>query len=214
MENVCRGRNWGAHGYLTKPIIYLDFLKRLPKVPYLTRLLYSKHKQLMKQIPVKVSKLGGLVHVILMDSDTFWASASLGSIWNKYDCARGEKHVVLSTEMSCWVGRYCTTEDVKKWYSRPEITPSYSPFVNSGIVMGTVDKVSKMLEYVIANNKSYYITYIKNKFDDQYAIADYAIRVAPEDVALDYHQQLLASFTMHAASDEPDDGWPFRCKTR
>ncbi len=32
MENVCRGRNWGAHGYLTKPMIYLEFLKRLPKV--------------------------------------------------------------------------------------------------------------------------------------------------------------------------------------
>ena len=154
------------------------------------------------------------MHVILMDSDTFWASASLRSIWNKYDCARGDKHVVLSTEMSCWVGRYCTVDDVKKWYKDPESTPSYSPFVNSGIVMGTIDKVSKMLEHVIVNNKSYYITYIKNKFDDQYAIADYAIRVAPEDVALDYHQQLLASFTMHAAGDEADDGWPFRCKTR
>ena len=31
MRNVCTGRNWGAHGYLTKPLIYLEFLKSLPK---------------------------------------------------------------------------------------------------------------------------------------------------------------------------------------
>ena len=48
-----------------------------------------------------------------------------------------------------------------------------------------------MLEYVVAHNKSYYITYTKkHKFDDQYAIADYAIKIAPHEVALDYHQQV------------------------
>jgi len=116
--------------------------------------------------------------------------------------------------MSCWVGRYCTIDDVYRWYNNTPLTPSYSPFANSGIVMGVVDKVQKMLEYVDANNKSYYITYVKNKFDDQYAIADYAISIAPQDVALDYHQQLLASFSLHAPGNPPEDGWPFRCKTR
>ena len=56
---------------------------------------------------------------------------------------------------------------------------------------GEVSKIQKMLEYVVAHNKSYYITYTKkHKFDDQYAIADYAIKVAPDEVALDYHQQV------------------------
>jgi len=51
-----------------------------------------------------------------------------------------------------------------------------------------------MLEHVITNNASYFITYHKEKFDDQYAYTDYAFKIAPQEVALDYHQQLLASF--------------------
>ena len=59
------------------------------------------------------------------------------------------------------------------------------------LTTGEVSKIQKMLEYVVAHNKSYYITYTKkHKFDDQYAIADYAIKVAPHEVALDYHQQV------------------------
>ena len=62
--------------------------------------------------------------------------------------------------------------------------------------MGEIGKLKAMLEYIIANNQSYYITYGKRKFDDQYAMADYAINVAPFEVSLDYHQQLSASFTI------------------
>ena len=51
------------------------------------------------------------------------------------------------------------------------------------------------------------------KFDDQFAIADYAIKVAPEDVMLDHHQQLLASCSIHAPPVPEEDGWPFVCKT-
>lgn len=192
MENVCRGEHWGAHGFLTKPLMYLKFLRRLPTV----------------------SSRGGSVHVILMDSDTFWATNDVSAVWNKYDCARGSKEVVLSTEMSCWVGRYCTDDDITRWYNKTASTPSNSPFANSGVVMGTVGKIKAMLEYVVAHNKSYYITYFKNKFDDQYAIADYALNVRPEEVALDYHQQLLGSFAIHAPGDPHEDGWPFVCKAK
>jgi hypothetical protein len=196
MSNVCSGKNWGANGYLTKPLIYLDYLKQL----------------------AIIDTVESPIYVILMDSDTFWAVNDVATIWNKFDCARGTKEVVLATEMSCWVGRYCRSEDLTRWYKNAtiEITPSYSPFVNSGIVMGSVPKVHKMLDYVVVHNRSYYITYTnKHKFDDQYAIADYAIKVAPEDVALDYHQALLASFSIHAPADPPDDpGWPFVCKNK
>ena len=194
MTNVCSGKNWGANGYLTKPLIYLEYLKGL----------------------AKLSTVESPIYVILMDSDTFWAVNDVATIWNKFDCARGTKEVVLATEMSCWVGRYCRSEDLLRWYNHTELTPSYSPFVNSGIVMGSIPKVMKMLDYVVVNNASYYITYTtKHKFDDQYAIADYALKIAPEDVALDYSQQLLASFSIHAPADPPDDpGWPFVCKNK
>ncbi len=171
MTNVCTGRNWGEHGYLTKPLIYLDYVRQL-----------RRH-----------STAASPIYVILMDSDTMWAVNDVSTIWNKFDCARGTKDVVLSTEMSCWVGRYCTKEDIARWYNKEVIkgTPSYSPFANSGILMGGLPGIQRMLEYVVAHNKSYYITYTKkHKFDDQYAIADYAIKVAPAEVALDYHQQV------------------------
>jgi hypothetical protein len=194
MSNICSGKNWGSHGYLTKPLIYLDYLNKL----------------------AKLSTAEAPIYVILMDSDTFWAVNDVATIWNKFDCARGKKEVVLATEMSCWVGRYCKAEDLSRWYNHTELTPSYSPFVNSGIVMGSIPKVKKMLDYVVVNNASYFITYTnKHKFDDQYAIADYAINIAPEDVALDYSQQMLASFSIHAPADPPDEpGWPFVCKNK
>ena len=117
MSNVCTGKNWGMHGYLTKPLIYLDYVRR------------------MRQLSTPTAP----IYVILMDSDTMWSVNDVSTIWNKFDCARGTKDVVLSTEMSCWVGRYCTKEDLARWYNKEVIkgTPSYSPFANSGIVMGT-----------------------------------------------------------------------------
>ena len=192
MINVCSGKNWGQYGFLTKPLTYLEHLKQLPKK----------------------SQSGGDMYAVLMDSDTFWSATSIKKLWNKFDCGRGNKEVLLSTEMACWVGRFCTAEDIARWYSNIASTPSYSPFANSGVIMGKVPNLIKMLEHVVVNNQSYYITYMKNKFDDQYAIADYAIKVAPDEVELDYHQQFSAGFTLHAEGDEKDDGWPFRCKTR
>ena len=200
MENVCKGHPWG--GFLTKPLLYLAWLKTLP---------------------LKTDK-GGDNHVILMDSDTFWSvpetengsDSGITSIWNKYDCARQGRDVLLSTEMSCWIGRYCTQEDMYRYYNHTSSTPSVSPFLNSGVVMGKIQPVVRMLEYVIANNQSYYITYFKSKFDDQYAYTDYALKVVglgPQGVMVDYYQQLLASFSIHAPGDPHEDGWPFSCRT-
>ena len=191
MMNICSGKNWATHGFLTKPLIYREYVKKL----------------------AQLSSIESPIYVILMDSDTFWAVNTITTIWNKFDCVRGSKEIVLATEMSCWVGRYCTSKDLSKWYNQIELTPSFSPFVNSGVIMGSVLKVQKMLDYVVTHNASYYIsTAKKKKFDDQLAIADYALKIAPEDVALDYSQQLLASFSIHASSVEPDTGWPFVCK--
>ena len=122
MTNVCKAHAWG--GFLTKPLLYLEWLLTIP----------PQNDQ------------GGDNHVILMDSDTFWAANDLTSIWNKYDCARAGKDLLLSTEMSCWVGRYCTLEDMHRYYNHTPGTPSFSPFLNSGVVMGKVRNVRHMLE--------------------------------------------------------------------
>ena len=194
MKNVCRGENWGKLGFLTKPLLYKKFLQQF-------LLSYSDQKNLL--------------HVILMDSDTFWAAQNENHIWRNYDCARGGRHLVVSTEMSCWVGRYCNQDDLNRWYNDSSKFPSYSPFVNSGVVIGRVDVVIEMLDYVITHNQSYYTTYgRKHKFDDQYAIADYSLRVSPERVAIDYHQLISASCSIHAPGMPPDEGWPFLCKNR
>jgi len=192
MKNVCKGENWGKLGFLTKPLLYLNYIKSFMTLPDADN-----------------------THIILMDSDTFWSATSLAHIWHNYDCARGNKHVVVSTEMSCWVGRYCNQTDIDRWYSNAHKAPSYSPFVNSGVVMGQIGHVARMLEHVIVHNKTYYTTYgRKYKFDDQLAIGDYALVVAPNDVAVDYHQQISASCSIHAPGDPPDEGWPFLCKNR
>jgi hypothetical protein len=192
MMNVCRGRNWGMHGFLTKPLLYVNYLREHLSDPRASN-----------------------IHAILMDSDTFWSAENANHVWKNYDCARNGKDLVVSTEMSCWVGRYCGQEDIDRWYKDTSIMPSYSPFVNSGVVMGKISEVVKMLDYVIVNNQSYYTTYgKKHKFDDQYAIADYAIKVAPQISALDYHQLISASCSIHAPGDPPDEGWPFLCKNR
>jgi len=175
MKNVCKGENWGKYGFLTKPLIYLEYIKSLISLPNSEQ-----------------------YHVVLMDSDTFWSTQTAQTVWNKYDCARQGKNVVISTEMSCWVGRYCQQADLDRWYKSLDPVPSYSPFVNSGVVMGELRSVAKMLDFVIKNNQSYFTTYVKHKFDDQYAIADYGINVAPDEVALDYRQQISASASVHA----------------
>lgn len=192
MINVCKGENWGKLGFLTKPLLYSNYIKSFMSEPDADK-----------------------IHVVLMDSDTFWAASNLDHIWHNYDCARGKKHVIVSTEMSCWVGRYCNQTDIDRWYSNAHKAPSYSPFVNSGVVMGQIHHVARMLDHVIVNNKSYYTTYGKKyKFDDQLAIGDYALLVAPNEVAVDYHQQISASCSIHAPGDPPDEGWPFLCKNR
>ena len=193
MSNVCKGEHWGLLGFLTKPITYLGHIRRILS---LTR-----------------PEDRALKHIILMDSDTFWAVDSLSEVWRHFDCSRAGMDVVMSTEMSCWMGRYCNDEDIKKWYWALSSSPSYSPFANSGVIMGRMDKVAQLLSFVVENNASYWTHYGKKyKFDDQYAYADYAIRVRPGEIALDYHQQIAGSFSMHVSPIPVDEGWPFICK--
>jgi hypothetical protein len=144
-------------GFLTTPFLYLHFLKELLAQA--------------NNLP--------LIHMILMDSDTFWAVDDIKRKWNKYACARGEKNIVLSAEISCWVEKYCSYEDIQRWYRNLASTPSYSPFANSGIVMGHIVSFHRMLEYIVIHNESYQLmSHKRRKFDDQYVSHDTTVSVA------------------------------------
>ena len=43
------------------------------------------------------------VFAIMLDSDTLWAVDDVNVVWRKFDAVRGEKEIVVSTEMNCWV---------------------------------------------------------------------------------------------------------------
>ena len=40
---------------------------------------------------------------VLMDSDTIWSVTDVDVLWRKFDIVRGDRQVVVSTEMNCWV---------------------------------------------------------------------------------------------------------------
>ena len=160
-----------------------------------------------------------LLHIIIMDSDTFWSVNHVSSIWPLYDCIRGDKDIIVSTELGCWMGTHCNKNDTDKWYPSHRIMniPSFSVFVNSGVVMGKALALRDMLAYILRHNESYLTHNIKKKppvyqFHDQHAIADYAIRVNPDAVALDYYQQFVGSFGIEIAGGDKIS--PVVCKGR
>jgi len=200
-ENVCYGKPWA--GFITKPSTYINYMKELN---------------------------GPENHAILMDSDTMFSGITTAAqIWNRYDCIlkkqlaeNSHREIVMSTETSCWVGQYCTEENITKYYS-PELmanVPSYSPFANSGMIMGSVRALREMLSYVVAHHRDYFLfkPHQNNRylFDDQFAYADYCHSVRPELCALDYHQSLAASISMTWEDVLPQDQsastWPFVCR--
>mmetsp|Transcript_24797 Transcript_24797/g.25018 ORF Transcript_24797/g.25018 Transcript_24797/m.25018 type:complete len:364 (+) Transcript_24797:55-1146(+) len=191
MKNVCSGVDWGKFGFLTKPMRYYEYMQKT----------------------LRESNDVNNEYFLLMDSDTFWSSLDINHIWRNFDCARGNKTVVAATEMQCWIGRYCSASDVETYYNNSGVTSSYSMFLNSGVIIGQALKLSKMLHHIISNNQSYYITFKKHKFDDQFAFAHYALKIAPEDIALDYHQYISASFSTHTAMYPPSENHPFVCKS-
>ena len=195
-KNACSGRPW--NGFITKPKIYLEYM--------------------MEQVRTHKNEQ----YAILMDSDTMFSGlTSVSQIWNKYDCARHDKDILMSTETSCWLGQYCTPTNISKYYP-PEFiqqVPSYSPFANSGVIMGSMKALIAMLQYVILHNTSYYLhaphQNYRYKFDDQFAYADYCLKVNTSVCMLDYHQSIAASIslTFQDVLDSVTRSWPFVCKT-
>lgn len=178
--NVCANLNWRSLGFLTKPLTYMSYAKKI----------------LDKQALNMEDSL-----IIFSDSDTFWSVDSVEDIFRKYDCVRQNKDIVMATETSCWVGRYCTKEDMDTYYAH-KTAPGYSAFVNSGLVIGTPAALSTMFNDIVRNNGSAFIPKWQGitKYDDQMAFVQYYHK-NQNAIALDYHQHLFGSIvTSHKSA--------------
>jgi hypothetical protein len=184
MKNICAGRSWD-HGSLTKSIAYLEYTS-------------SVLNAIRRMNLSRIDKL----HVMLMDSNTIWSVDSIQQIWDRYDCARGDKEILVSSEM----GYHGDPSHIDRLYGKSQ-TPTYSSFVNSGVIMGKAIFIEEMLHYTLLHNQSYYSHHNKggnsghrrkgDQYHEQHAISDYALRVAAHQVAIDYHQQLTGGFAVH-----------------
>ena len=76
-------------GFIVKPREYVQYMTK-------------EYKKLQQESAGN----GDRLHAILMDSDTLFSGiSSVSQLWNKYDCIRQGKDLVLATETSCWVGK-------------------------------------------------------------------------------------------------------------
>jgi hypothetical protein len=182
MKNICDGRSWD-HGSLTKSIAYLQYTSSLLDDVRRTNLNH-------------IDKL----HVMLMDSNTFWSVDNIQQIWDRYDCARGDKEILVSSEM----GYHGNPSHINRLYGKTVQAPTYSSFVNSGVIMGKAIFIEEMLRFIVAHNQSYYSHDGHHDQHDQHAISDYTLRVAPGLVAIDYHQQLTGGFAIHISEGKSE----------
>lgn len=189
ISNVCAKLNWKALGFLTKPLKYLNYARTV-----LQDTASSQDEHL----------------IIFSDSDTFWSVDEVEKIFQRYDCARGGKELVMATESTCWVGRYCTADDMQTYYSKVS-APSYSAFVNSGLLMGTPAALAHMFAEIVSNNGSAFIPKYQGamKYDDQMAFVQYYHKHR-DKVMLDYHQHLFGSIVTSHKSDR-EHTIPFVC---
>lgn len=195
------GSQWetrSASKFLAKPTKYLQTLRAAKK----------REIEEEKKDPKDV-------FVMLLDSDIFWSNPTVEEVFQKYECIREGRDLVVSTELNCWLGRFCNKKDVQQLY---HTTPNaYSVFVNSGAMMGTIESVEDLLVNITKSKEMYFIenSVGRRKYDDQFAVSVYALE-RPSSVALDVHQRLFATYTMldHRtnASDKKNKNWPFVCR--
>jgi hypothetical protein len=156
------------------------------------------------------------IYGMLLDSDIFWSNPTIDELFQRYECVRNDRNLVVSTELNCWLGRYCKLSDIQQLYST---TPNaYSVFVNSGAMIGTIKSIQLLLTNITESKDMYFIenSIGRRKYDDQFAVSVYALE-RPSMVALDVHQHLFATYTLldHETnqSNPKNEKWPFVCRS-
>lgn len=104
--------------------------------------------------------------------------------------------VVISTEMSCWMGFMCTEKDLKLFYGKhiekDQLGPekaSPSPFINSGAYMG---KATALADIYLRS-----VHYPEFDMDDQKMVTEWLIGNGSWSIATDTTQKIFGS-TLYA----------------
>ncbi len=123
--------------------------------------------------------------------------------------------VLISTEMTCWVGRPCNDEDIQSLYSSEKTTPS--PFANSAF-MGEVSAIVKIFLSNATLNwgdlKNFSLSNLTNDMNDQLIISvlGSGLLSIPDVIIRRDERQAIFGSTAYsqyseASCDSVDRGW-------
>ena len=134
-----------------------------------------------------------LRYVVLTDiGDTHLNPFTADEIIDQFRLVASGRSVLLSTEMTCWIGRVCSAEAVQRFKT---VFPTTGRFLHSQY-MGTRDGLLHMLSWGANTTMD----------DDMHMIYEYALRHA-ERIALDTNQTIFGSF----ANAQRDDKGKYMC---
>lgn len=163
--------------------------------------LYNKPKYFLKYIQNIMaidSAAANDSYAILVDSDTFFVTSSLCEIWSRFDFVRKGKEVVVSTEFNCWMGNFCNSTQIERFYNTTEY--GRSVFINSGAIMGNIFELERMLINITKAKSLYEVVTFQNtvEYRDQNAVTIF-LQEHSHIVALDTSQYLFANFPIMIA---------------
>ena len=140
-RNVCQGKEWTKNrSFLLKFDSTVDFLNSLSSNNSSSDdAQHDHHYQHENDI------------VIFTDADTVFNSKYLTpeDILSRFYAL--ESKVVIAGEPSCWIGRVCTSFDIRTLYPWISSRSSCPQFVNSGQYVGYLTNIRQMLDEILHN---------------------------------------------------------------
>lgn len=126
-----------------------------------------------------------------LDYDTVLTGTSMQRLWEKFDCARNGKPILIAGETGCLAGLGCTEKQLKKYYD--PIGPYRAAFVNAGGIMGSLPALEIMFAHIVDNEKSYRkLTWRLKWFCDQNALAHWRANNT-HLIEIDHQQEVFAT---------------------
>ena len=196
VQNVCEGLDWG--GTIMKPRQVIEYMETLLAA-------------------------GAMPDDLIMFVDGADALFNLGSTQElvaAYKTAAAEKPILVSTELTCWVGDFCSISTASLLYPLDRLGPTRSNYVNAGAFMGPIQDLMQYLHAVV-------IYYDQERaarggyMDDQMAFAHLATSYEwRQSVALDTTWQVFGSLLVAKPQNDttpklpmyyPRPGYKFTC---
>lgn len=128
-----------------------------------------------------------------VDYDTVLTGMSMERLWEKFDCARKGKPILIAGETGCLAGLGCTKKQLKRYYD--PLGPYRSAFLNAGGIMGSLPALEKMFSDIVDNEKRYRaLTWHLKWFCDQNALAHWRSSKNNADmIEIDHTQEVFAT---------------------